>query len=254
LRDELKAIGLTTYQSRALEALLMKKLTLKELCKEADIPPGKVYSVAKQLQQKGLIKATPTHPKVLYVENASGVISTLAKEHEARQQHIITTLQEAATSLDTQAGATAPFFDLGTTVEDNGRIQMRTFAESEKEVLQIINKHHKPQTNRKSKTMWERGIEQAVERGVVFSVIYPVEMMLPKILERLAEERPGSFQVKRLDTHFIRCDIIDRKKVLLKLVHEDPLTFGGIIFVENRKFAENLRNVFYKFWDEASDK
>jgi hypothetical protein len=27
--------------------------------------------------------------------------------------------------------------------------------------------------------------------------------------------------------------------------------FGGIIFIENKAFSENLKKVFEKFWDEA---
>jgi hypothetical protein len=88
-----------------------------------------------------------------------------------------------------------------------------------------------------------------VKRGVVFRAIYPKAAILPDILKKLNKNKPDYFQVKRLDTDYVRCDIIDRKKVLLKLVQQDPLQFGGILFVENEKFAENLVNVFNALWE-----
>ncbi|MBU2637380.1 MAG: hypothetical protein KJ955_00215 [Nanoarchaeota archaeon] len=194
---------------------------------------------------------TSERPKRLYVPNASETISRLVKNHEEKQQKIISTLQEAATLFDRQEGRATPFFELGTIPEDNRRIQLRTFQEAEKEVLQIINIHHKPKSNRKSKTIWEKEIEKATERGVSFKAIYPANAKLPKILEKLNRKNPKGFNVKRLDTDFIRCDIIDSRKVLLKLVHEDPMVFGGVIFIDNIGFAENLKNLFYKLWEEA---
>ncbi|PIN81305.1 hypothetical protein COV11_02250 [Candidatus Woesearchaeota archaeon CG10_big_fil_rev_8_21_14_0_10_30_7] len=249
--EELKAIGLTTYQSRALEVIFKNNLSLKELSKIANIPPGKVYSIAKQLIDKGLIKCTRTRPKKLYVENASEIISKLTNNQETKLGKVISTLQDFGTLIDTKENRSTPFFDLGTTIEDNRRIQMRTFVESENEVLQIINIHHKPKYNRQSKTLWETAIINATQKGVIFKSIYPKKVILPKILNDLSKKHPDKFQVRRLDTNFTRCDIIDGKNVLIKLVHEDALAYGGILFIKNKKFAENLKEIFYKFWSEA---
>jgi len=51
----------------------------------------------------------------------------------------------------------------------------------------------------------------------------------------------------------VRCDIIDEKKILVKLVHHDALAFGGIIFIEDERFAKNLQRVFDQFWEEAKE-
>ena len=71
------------------------------------------------------------------------------------------------------------------------------------------------------------------------------------MLEKLNKKQPEKFQVKKLDTDFVRCDIIDNDKVLIKLVHQDALQFGGILFIENEKLNENLRNIFYELWEQA---
>ncbi len=244
-------MGLSTYESKAVSALLKKNHTVKELSKAAGIPPGKIYSVAKNLLEKGIIKTNSERPKVLYIDSASQLISRLTQEYEQKQDTIVSRLKRFASSIDKQAGKQTPFFDTGTTLADNKRIQARTFIEARKEVLQILNKYHKPRYNRKSKRVWEEEIRRAVHRGVEFKAIYPLRTILPPILKEVAEKHPSKFSYRRFNTDFVRCDIIDEKKVLLKLVDQDPALFGGVVFIEDKMFAKNLRRVFFKFWHEA---
>ena len=99
--------------------------------------------------------------------------------------------------------------------------------------------------------MWEKEIVNAVKKGVVFRAVYPTNAVLPPILAQLNKKHQEKFQVKRIKTDYIRCDIIDSRKVLLKLVSPDALNFGGILFIENEKFAANLKKVFEQLWEEA---
>jgi sugar-specific transcriptional regulator TrmB len=249
--EELKQLGLGNYESKALEILLKEKLSLRNLSKKAQIPFGKVYSVVKSLKEKGFVQETNSRPKLIYVENASEVISKLIKEKQEKDRSFLERLREASIEIDRNKGKESKFFEIGTTIEENKRIQLRSFKEAENEVLQIINIHHKPQSNRESKTLWEKEIVKAVGRGVVFKAIYPEKIKLPIILEKLNKKHPDKFQVKRFNTDFTRCDIIDGKKVLLKLVQEDPLQFGGVLFLENEKLAENLIKIFSEMWENG---
>ncbi len=249
--NELQQLGLSFYESKALAVLLKKSLAAKELSAEADIPAGKTYSVIISLQKKKLVQATTTRPKKFFVQQASSALQELITKKQEEVQNLLTLVRSTATEIDKSKSQPTPFFDIGTTVDDNKRIQLRTFTEAQKEVCQVLNIHHKPQSNRKSKTVWEKGIVDAVKRGVVFRAIYPTKTMLPPILAQLHKKQPEKFQVKRLDTDYARCDIIDDKKVLLKFVSPDALNFGGILFIENEKFAANLKKVFEQLWEEA---
>ena len=64
-------------------------------------------------------------------------------------------------------------------------------------------------------------------------------------------KKPDKFQIRRHDTDFVRCDIIDNKKVMIKIIQKDPLQFGGILFVENERLAENLKRIFEEMWENA---
>jgi len=249
--EELKKLGLSHYEGKIVEILIKEKTNLRELSKKAEVPFGKVYSIVKDLKEKGIVKESVSRPKLVYIDNVSEVISKLIAEKKNREQNIFERLREIATGIDNERGRETRFFEIGTTVEDNKRIQLRSFAEAEDEILMILNIYHKPKSNRRAKTIWEKAIVDAVRRGVVFKCIYPRETILPIILQKLNKQNPDKFQVKRFDTDFVRCDIVDGKKVLLKLVQTDPLQFGGILFIENEKLAENLTRIFYEFWEHA---
>jgi sugar-specific transcriptional regulator TrmB len=85
MEKELQELGLGYYESKALNALLKERLNLRQLSKKSEIPFGKVYSVIKSLKQKNLIKETNTRPKLIYVENASEVISRLISQKKAKR-------------------------------------------------------------------------------------------------------------------------------------------------------------------------
>lgn len=247
--EELKSLGLQHYEVKALEVLLKEKLILRELSRKAEIPFGKVYSVVKNLKERGLVLETNSRPKLIYVENASDVVSKLIKEKQDKDKTMLERLREVITDIDKEKQRETKFFQIGINREERKNIQLRSFQETEDEVLQILNIYHNPNMNRQSKLEYEKEIEKAAKRGVEFRAIYPKKVKLPKILEKL--EKTGKFQVKRLDTDFIRCDIIDGKKVLIKLVQKDTVNSGGSIFVENEKLAENLTRIFNELWEQA---
>jgi len=251
--DDLKKVGLSTYQARVLENLLQRKHTVKELIKSSKVPAGKVYTVLKGLVEKGLVKESDTRPKEVYVESASLIMKKLIDRHQAEQDSAVLALQRFATERDALESRKTPFLDIatGTDFEESDRVQLRAVSEAEKEVLIIMNIHHQPSFNRTGKIAWERAVESAANRGVAFKCIYARKTQLSSAIKRLMKSKQESFQVKRLDLNFARCEISDGKKALVKLNYEDPRTFGGMIFLENKAFAENLRAVFFRFWDEA---
>ena len=199
-----------------------------------------------------MVEVSVDRPVVVKVQNVSAVLGKLLAEKQRTDEDVFAVIREHAVQADAARSAVSHFFELGSTSDDNKAIQLRSFVEAQKEVCQILNIHHKPHSNRGSKTVWEKEIVKAVSRGVVFKCIYPVNCTLPPILAELCRKSLGCFQVRRLDTDFARCDIIDNKKVLIKLVHQDATQYGGVIFVENERFAANLLQVFQNLWDAAS--
>ncbi len=245
---DFKQFGLSHYEGKALDILLREQVTPKILSKKARIPLGKVYSVISSLQRRGLVDDTQSRPKQLFIQNPGIIISKLIEQKQIEDETTYSELRKVASQAAAVRSQPSQFFQLGITVDDNKEIQLRTFREAKHEVCQIINIHHKPDSNRSSKITWEREINATIKRGVKFRALYPTKTILPQLLKNLPKEK---FSIRRIDVDFTRCDIIDKKKVLIKLIHKDPLAFGGLIFIEDEKFAKNLQKVFEQFWEQA---
>ena len=247
--EELKALGLEHYEAKVLSILFKERLNLRELSKKSGVPFGKVYSIVKSLKEKNIVRENNSRPKLVYVENASEVIAKLLREKNEREKGLNEKLREFASSIDKAKGKETRFFEIGISKDERKKIQIRVFSEAEKEVLQILNIHHNPKVNRLSKSDYESEIERAINRGVKFRAIYPQGVELPRILRSL--EKQGKFGVRRINTDFQRCDIVDERKVLIKISNKDVVNSGGSIFVENEKLAENLKKIFEELWNEA---
>lgn len=246
--DTFKPFGLSHYESKAFETILQGKITAKQLSKKAGIPFGKIYSVINSLLKQSIIEETDDRPKTYFVSEPAKAVGQLIEKKEKEDEILLNRARSIAIKAEAASKGRSDFFELGINQEDNRKIQLRSFVEAKKEVCQIINIHHKPFINRAIKLTWEKEIQNAIKRGVTFRCIYPANVEIPSLLQKLPKDK---FQVRRLDTNFSRCDVIDRKKVCIKLMHQDAMSFGGIIFLENEKFAKNLQAIFETFWNEA---
>jgi len=239
---------LSHYESKAFETILQEKTTAKQLSKKAGIPFGKIYSVINSLLKQKLIRETDERPKTYFVSEPAKAVGLLIEKKEKDDETLLNKARSLAIRAEAASRGKSDFFELGINQEDNKKIQLRSFIEAKKEVCQIINIHHKPFINRAIKLTWEKEIQNAIKRGVIFRCIYPKNVEIPSLLQKLPKEK---FQIRRLDTNFARCDIIDKKKVCIKLMHQDAMSFGGIIFLENETFAKNLQAIFETFWNDA---
>jgi sugar-specific transcriptional regulator TrmB len=256
--------GFNYYEDKALEAVIRESLTVKELIKKTNIPPGKVYSVLKSLSKRGIISVSSSRPQKYYIEAPAKLLSSLIEQKQSLDEDIISKARLLASSIP--KNEKDYFIKIGTTREDNKEIQLKIFRDAKVEVLQILNSLHKPEMNRAQKEEWENAIKDAINRGVKFRALYHTSTKIPENILKLADNKrqsealsisdkseklAGRFEIRRTTNDTYRIDIVDNKKVLLKIVYDDPLIFGGLIFVENEKLAKNLKLLFEDMWKKA---
>jgi len=239
--------GLTYYEDKAFDELIREELTVKELIKRTNIPPGKVYSVLKSLSKRGIVSQNFGRPKRFCVKNPSKVISLLIEHKQEHDEEIIRKTRLLMDAIPKGADKQY-FFRIGTASEDNKEMQLKIFNDAKSEVCQILNSRHKPKSNRQQKDEWEKAISDAVSRGVVFKSLYHKDSSIPKALLKLPKDK---FKIRRTTQDMYRIDIADNKKVLIKIVYDDPLMFGGLIYLEDEKFARNLKKIFDDMWNNA---
>lgn len=244
---EFKELGFSYYEDKALEAIIRESLTVKEIIKKTNIPPGKVYSILKSLSIRGIISESSSRPKHFFIDNPAKLISSLIEQKQNKDEDIISKMRFLANSIPKKISEDY-FFKVGTTLQDNREMQSKLFIDAKKEVLQVLNSKHKPNMNRRSKDEWESAIKDAIGRGVKFRAIYHRETSIPKSLLSMPENK---FEIRKTSNEICRFDVVDGKKVMIKLVYDDPLLFGGIIMVENEKLARNLKALFEDMWKKS---
>ncbi|MGV8171975.1 MAG: TrmB family transcriptional regulator [Candidatus Woesearchaeota archaeon] len=240
-------LGLNSYESKAFEAIIRDRLTVKEIINQTRIPPGKIYSVLKSLSKRGIILESKDRPKKFYVDNPAKIVSSLIEHKQNSDEELISKVRMLVSTLPKDNNKEY-FFRIGTTSEDNKDIQLKVFMDAKKEVCQMLNSKHKPGMNRKNKDVWEDAIKDAIARGVKFRAIYHKDTQIPSAIEKLPKDK---FSIRRTTQEIYRIDIVDNKKVMIKIVHDDPMMFGGIIFVENEKLAKNLKAIFEDVWKNS---
>jgi sugar-specific transcriptional regulator TrmB len=240
--------GLSLYEDRAVEALLRERMTARELLKRTPIPPGKLYSVLKTLEKRGIITSSSTRPKSFAIENPAKTISKLIEEKQQRDEETIAKARQAISALPRERSIDY-FFRVGVTPEDNKEMQLKMFTDAKREVCQVLNSRHKPSMNRRSKDLWEEAIKEAVGRGVHFRALYHESTRIPSSILSLPKNR---FEIRRTDKEMERLDIVDGKRVMLKIISDDPLLFGGVISVENERLAKNLQAIFEDLWKRSA--
>ena len=52
------------------------------------------------------------------------------------------------------------------------------------------------------------------------------------------------------DIDYYRIDIVDDERIMIKMIYEDPLIFGGIIYLQDPKLARNAKKIFEDIWDK----
>lgn len=82
-RHALEQLGLTEYEARCFVALTrIPHGTAKEVAQVADVPRSRVYEVAEQLQQRGLVAMEEAEPRQFQSVSVDSAIRILRKEYD----------------------------------------------------------------------------------------------------------------------------------------------------------------------------
>ncbi|ADC65923.1 transcriptional regulator, TrmB [Ferroglobus placidus DSM 10642] len=89
--DKLKSLGLTSYEAKALVALLrLNEATAREVSENTGIPRTKVYEVLRRLAEKGFVEIQPGTPTVFRALEPLEVVDKI-------QQDVVNKMRELAT-------------------------------------------------------------------------------------------------------------------------------------------------------------
>jgi sugar-specific transcriptional regulator TrmB len=249
LKTLLERSGLTNYQQKLFFTVLRHPLeTAKKLAKISKVPLGRIYTELDALEHLGFIESTSTRPKRYHMESVRTKVITLL---EQEQQKLDILEKESLEELGQQEVG-AEVFHLAPEIKQS---QIHTFRWAKDEVCQCLGIIHKSSENRDIKSIYEREIISAVNRGVVFYALYSAGQRPPENLLKLAQDKPDFFQMRFSELPIPRFDIVDTNQILFKI--QDPLdtsTTVGTIVISNLSLARKLRSKFMNLWDESKTK
>lgn len=242
----LERTGLSRYQQRLFEELIKSpNRTAQRLASLAKVPIGRIYTELESLEKRNLIKSSSSRPKKYYIDSPRSKIIQLL-EFEKRK---IETLEKDA--LD-ELGSTykaAEVFHQGPEIKQS---QILSFRWAQEEVCQCLGIIHKPTENTDIRSIYEKEIVDAVNRGVKFRALYLKGQKPPRSLIELNKKFPDLFKIRFSELPIPRFDLVDNHQILFKI--QDPMntsTTVGTIIINNLPLAKKLRSKFMNLWNES---
>jgi len=261
--DILTEIGLTTYERKALAALMVQGVADAEtLCREGDVPSSKIYQAMEKLGQMGLVEIQPTRPRLYAALPGDDVANRMIdiSRHNAEQfANRAQELKEKFAALPERVRGRRPFVDLALGVESHVKRHVVHLATAHKRIwsylehgdlaaVEQVTDSGFPILRRIARNTTERKIDQRV----VFGFGYPTA---PRLLSFLRKHRADLEHVTgvrysgELGHPF---HVVDDDTVILCLDH--PFISEGrfaSILVRDKELANRLADGFEKLWVKA---
>lgn len=242
----LERTGLTIYQQKIFLYLFnTREGTAKEISNNTNIPMGRIYTEIDSLLKLGLLSYVASRPKKYVLDNPrSKIINLIELEREKLEE----VEKDALEELDKTRKSSEVYHKLN----EIRQSQIDSFRWSKEEICQCLGFIHMPSENRDIKSVYEKEIISAVERGVKFKALYMKGEKPPKSLIELSKENSELFKIRFSELPIPRFDIVDSRQILFKI--QDPqdtsITVGTII-INNAFLARKLKAKFLSIWNES---
>ena len=240
VNDLLQQLGLTEYESKALNTLLkLGESEAPQISRMSQVPKTRVYDVLTNLVEKNLVIEIRGRPKKYRGIDANKALDILVELKKQQLQELQEKVGDLKTSLAVSLG---PKEQAGETV-----MRVKDKADFEKILAQEIAKAKNSlvgfaEATDKHKVLRE-AIEKAKGRNVNVKILnaYSTEW-----LNKIAHE------TKQMD-HGLNAFIIDGKKVVLALsdFKKDKPEYHFTIFNQHKPIANVLQHYFDACWQQA---
>jgi len=258
----LKDIGLTAYEAAAYLSLLKFGVSgANIICRDADVPYGKIYTVLESLAGKGFVEVQVSRPKKFRAVNPETALNSFFERRKSEFEREIKVLknsvEEAKQVLNTvpaQKRKDEVFWTTAITESEIRKFAVSTYRDVKKSIYIIPPAFGMPIV---SSLLPE--ILKAIDRGVkIRLLISPRFIALPSVLSLQGEENFGKFKKGielRIVQNFNSCfGIIDDSIVVLFQLHpQDNDRILSVVKIWDAGLAENLGKEFELLWNGGEE-
>ena len=240
--DQLKNLGLNTYEAKAYKTLLEQGTsTAYTIAKISGVPQGKIYPVLDDLKRKNAItihagmpkQYTPTSPDILF-ENC-------LKQREEETKRFRWETAKFLTSVSTLRPATLQEPDDVVEVYKSFETTLRR----SQTLHDQSNKYWKSISMVRPRKEHLDSVRRAIKRGVLIQTITSFKYTTPA---RIREFTKRGVQVRLLEDLPVRMSIYDDKGVIFRFEHEKQYT---TCHIKNSTLATQMRKIFDEYWKKA---
>ena len=262
--ERLESLGLTSYESRALEHLLkVGSRTAPDLARETGIPLGRVYDTLKALVERGVVSPQSGRPRsyatVPVASVAARLLASSKRRLQAEERRMEETAHQLEDALQGLANKAAPGgtsygvrlgeeasrdFLIEATHAARGRVTAYlAFEDIQDEDLAIFDAFRGAVVRgvRTRLLLRERDLEYLMGTPYVAAVL---EAMLPHLGEVL--------QVRITRDDSVPFSVLDAERAVIGVRNPtQPERYVAVVHVDDSQFAKQLEDRFEQLWQEA---
>jgi sugar-specific transcriptional regulator TrmB len=261
LMETFEEFGLSSYEIKVYLALLSTGMnTARQLSSKSGVPFGRIYDVLTFLENKGIVEKQSSRPmKFLPVPPHLAIQKLLALKEEELQSVTkkAALLEEQLNKIYRESPQESSFWKVSF-ANEYSKNYYEKIIESKKELLTYFEFNEmKLEKYEEIITEFLGVILPLVKRGVRIYLLLGIEN--DRVLQKISMVAApflkylNKIHIKITSTIATPFDVIDSEKVWLRVrnpINEEE--YFVMIFLKQRKFAEELKNKFQEMWREAS--
>jgi len=241
----LEQLQLTSYERRVILALVaFKSLTANELCKVANTPQGRIYSVLRLLETKGFVQVLPTSPKKYAVPQIKFSLKRFLEQKKEQLSGTLSAIETVELPSVTEKYFTEPSVAILNGREEHIVKILEMQLRAKKEICRISPLFRGTASLRES-------MRQCCERGVSIKIIIP----RVDAENRTNVKECGSFgvQIRVLDDPRAKFSLFvcDRVECLIGTEDYSSNESRMMVYSRNPALIANLSYSFETLWKMA---
>ena len=255
---KLISIGLSTYESRAYEALIKEGLlTASRVSEIADIPQGRVYSILKSLEQRGFCNMYSGSVKIFEAVNPKIAFQGLIREKEMALKEIEEIGNDLEEVLTSRQSESAPVDFIQTLTSKQSQInKFDELIKTSKETLCSFNK--KPYAMGFLRSMDEivqssTFLRESIHKGITNRGLYEAEDVYIKEFTQMVKYYQEVGEEVRICKQLpLKMLLSDEKLDMVSMQSNDSVNFKlTSMVVEHSDLTNALMELFEMHWEKG---
>lgn len=226
---DFKELGLTSNETKVYEVMLrLGKTTAGHICKESQVPYGRIYTILASLEEKGLIKTIPEETKK-YIPSDPG------KLHEIIDNRIKSLME-----IDNKVKELKKIYEeheIEPVILAKGK---SNFYKINKEIRETQKYAYNIKYTFEPNPVWMRNTKNRISKGIEIKEIGRFDK---ETESAITEWKTVTKEIKPIQNEGVAIGIVDDEEVMIALIKSNTT-----MLIRDKAFAKIMRQLFVKYY------